>query len=163
MPVAAPPGNVKDALRWSLESASREFGVTKDAIKRRLVEVSEFPDPKDKCFGTFQIIKAVFGDIHGERLRETKEKADNWALKNAVMRGELLDRNAILRGMEHIVTAVARLIDSSSLTKQEKVDLRNSMANWPVIVRGVAEQQSHEAVAPGKNGENGASEEAEAD
>jgi phage terminase Nu1 subunit (DNA packaging protein) len=158
MPSPVPPGNIRDSLRWSIDAASREFGVSKDWVKKRLIEVNEPSNPKDKCFSTAQIVKAIFGDIHGERLRETKEKADNWALKNAVMRGELLDRSSILRGMEHIITSTARLIDASSLSKTEKTDLRNTIATWPVVVRGVAERQSHE-IALGKNGKEGGSEE----
>jgi hypothetical protein len=155
MPSPVSPGNVKELLRWSVEASAREFGVSKDWIKKRLIEVNENPDAKDKAYSTAQIVKAVFGDIYGERLRETKEKADNWALKNAQLRGELLDRNSILRGMEHIIAATARLIDASSLSKTEKTDLRNTLATWPVVVRGVAERQSHEIAVGSKNGKEG--------
>jgi hypothetical protein len=131
----------QEELRWSLDAACREFGITSHTLHKRLVAVNERADLEDKCYSTEQIITAVFGSIQGERLREVREKADNLALKNASLRGELLDRMELAKALEPIFLAVRQIISASSLSKEMRDDLLNTIATFPLSVANVAVKQ----------------------
>jgi hypothetical protein len=132
----------EEEFRWSLEAASREFAITANTLRKRMVAVSESPDRKDNCYSTEQIVTAIFGSIQGERLREVREKADNLALRNASLRGELLDRAELAKALEPIFLAVRQIISSdSSISKEVRDDLLNTIATFPLAVANVAIKQ----------------------
>jgi hypothetical protein len=140
---------VKSPVRWSTDAACREFNTTAQTLRKGLNAADESPG-LDRCYSTSQITAAVYGDIHGERLRETKARANHWELKNGILRGDLLDRAALTRGLEHIVLACAAIIQASTLTKTEKRDFLTNLSSWPVVVEGVARKQTREAARGGK-------------
>src|SRR5438876_3203883 len=105
-------------FRWTIEAASREFGITSSILRKRLTAIHERADREDKCYSTEQLVKAIFGSLQGERLRELRERADNLALKNASLRGEMLDRAELIKALEGIFLAVNQLIAAASLPKE---------------------------------------------
>lgn len=133
--------NIPDEdLRWSVNAAAREFGITAPTLRKRLITAREMA-ARDKCYSTEQIVKAIFGSIQGERLREIKERADNMALKNASFRGEMLDRGELTRALEGIFLAVNQILSAASLPKELRDDLLSTIATWPVAVANVAVKQ----------------------
>ena len=86
----------------------------------------------------------TFRSISTERLREIKERADYLALKNAALRGELLERDAILRAGEAFVVSIRSLIETSSMTKDEKNSLLETLSTWPITVNDAAKRQKRQ-------------------
>ena len=47
--------------------------------------------PSAKGYRTAEVVRAIFGDYEGERLRKIREEADGLAIKNAKERGHLIE------------------------------------------------------------------------
>jgi phage terminase Nu1 subunit (DNA packaging protein) len=144
-----------EELRWSLEAASREFAVTTGTLRKRMVAVGESADRKDHCYSTEQITTAIYGSIAGERLRETKERADNLALKNAFLRGDLLDKAELTKRLEPAFLAIRQIITASPLPKEQRDDLLSSIATIPIVVAEVAVKQHKQTPDAEEKGEEG--------
>ena len=86
----------------------------------------------------------TFRSISTERLREIKERADYLALKNAALRGELLEREAITKAGEEMLIAAKSLVETSSMSRNEKQDFLENLASWPVVVKDVAKRQTRQ-------------------
>jgi len=149
--------NVSHPIRWNVEAAGREFDWHFDTLKKKLIQAEQIP-AADGSYSTKQICCALFGDIASERLRKTREEADHMALKNAVLRCELLPKALITQAMENIFVTIRQLIEASSMSTIEKKDLMDAIFNWPVAVRNVEQKVTKEikfAKAAEENGENG--------
>ena len=79
----------RDPLRWTVDKAAREFGVTEYLMRKRLKDGAEHPGP-DGCYTTGQLHKVMFGSLHLERLRKTAAEADAVEMTNAITRREFL-------------------------------------------------------------------------
>ena len=86
----------------------------------------------------------TFRSISTERLREIKERADYLALKNAALRGELLEREAITKAGEAFVVSIRSLIETSSMPKEEKNSLLETLATWPITVNDAVKRQKRQ-------------------
>lgn len=84
------------AIKWSVNRAAGEFGVTHQTLTRRLLAHGTQPD-ENGCYSTQQICAAVFGDKEGEKIRLTKEQADKLELENAKTRKEMADMEQVER------------------------------------------------------------------
>jgi hypothetical protein len=78
---------IEGPIRWTLLRAQKEFGVSRDVLKGKLDQVGENPGG-DGCYGTPQILAAIYTDSKEERARLTREQADKIALENASTRRE---------------------------------------------------------------------------
>ena len=151
----ANPNKPLPPLRWSIVRAAREFGLSRDTLSRKLSIAKEVADPTG-CYSTKQLLAALYGDLPAERLREVRGKADNWELKNGALRGELLSREAITKAGEAFVIAARSLIETSSMTKDERNSLLESLATWPIVVRETAKRQTSQLhLRPEKDAANG--------
>jgi hypothetical protein len=140
-----PRGNIpRDALRWTVESAAREFDISKETVRKRLTAVEEYPDAQDKCYSTGQIVHAIFSSIQAERLREMKGRADNWELRNGALRGELLNRESLSKALGAIFSALTQIILSAPVPRSVKDDLLTNISSWPVAIRSVSARQSRQ-------------------
>lgn len=101
--------------------------------------------------------KELHDDLATARLREVKERADNLMLKNAVLRGELLERSEMTKAGEAFMISIKALVETfSSLSRTEKESLLEAMAGWPVVVKNVAERQAKQIrLKPEKEPQNG--------
>jgi hypothetical protein len=148
--------------RWDLKAAGREFGMTPDTLRRKLNQAEQIP-AADGTWATKQIVRAVFGDLAGERLKETRERAANWELKNNILRGESLPKSLLTPALEQIFIIVKQLVMGSSMTPAEKRDLLQTIASWPIAVASVVSRASREvkltAEDNGAQSENGRAEE----
>tara|TARA_R110000868_G_C10862841_1_gene761634 strand:+ start:1065 stop:1508 length:444 start_codon:yes stop_codon:yes gene_type:complete len=102
------------AIRWSKWRAAQEFGIDQKTLTGRLTRYG-IEEGDDKCFSTKQICDAIYGDIDGEKLRLTKEQADEKALSNAERRRELIPSDEFVsvaeRGLQSMVATVMGMTD----------------------------------------------------
>ena len=89
-------------IRWNLLKAQKEFGISRDVLKGKLDQAGEQPG-EDSCYGTPQILAAIYTDAKEERVRLTREQADKLALENAQTRRE----QAPMEQVEKVWTAWA--------------------------------------------------------
>jgi hypothetical protein len=113
-----------EPLRWSLYRAALELHTTEPTLLKRLQEVGIVADPKTAAYTTMQIFSALSqGDSKTLRDREVRERGDNWALRNAELRRELLPATEVLRCLEGTFTVIRQEILGSQLP----VDTQNSI------------------------------------
>jgi hypothetical protein len=124
--------NVKSPLRWSIESACREFAINRKTLERRLSETSTVPG-EDTCFSTQQILAAVTGgDLRSERLRLVRAQSEHMELKNKTHRDELLPRDEVYEMMSGTFLAMRGLILGSPIPEEMKRSLLLSLKNIDV-------------------------------
>ena len=125
-----------------------------ETLRRKLSQTKQ-TQAADGTWTTAQIVAALYGDIHGERLRKTAAEADHWELKNDVLRGESLPKGLLTSALEQIFVIIKQLIQASSMTTPEKRDLLNTIATWPVAVATVATKAAKQVKLERGEGENG--------
>jgi hypothetical protein len=128
-------------LRWNVEKAAREFGVNNSTLKRRLNEVSASPD-KDGLYTTEQLVEALFGSMHVEKLKTQREITARYALENAITRAEVLNRAELTKGFTALADVFSTVITLSELSRREKEDFLKNLSSWPVLLEDVAAAQS---------------------
>jgi hypothetical protein len=154
-----PLTSIPSPLKWDLKAAGREFGLTVDTLRRKLNAAKQTP-AADGTWTTAQIVAALYGDIHGQRLRKTAAEATNWELKNSVLTGESLPRALLTSALTEIFIVIRQLIEGSSMTTPEKRDLLNTIATWPVAVKNVAAKAARQVrLEPSEAGVNGEADE----
>jgi len=83
------------ALKWTLETAAREFGVSRETVKRGLTANGEtVKRGRASSFTTQQIVAAIFGDLKHERLLKTREERTLLELERREKEGELVSMAA---------------------------------------------------------------------
>ncbi|SRR5258708_39246444 len=157
----------KKLLRWSMVDILREFGheVRADGtLRKKLRAERQFPGSDGK-YSTEQVCAAIYSEATRERLRGTKERADNWSLRNAIMRSESLPKAAVIDALSKTFDVIAQLVQSSALTSQEKKDVLAAISAWRGMVATVAQKASRQlsmsTSGDGANGHNGHGEEEE--
>ena len=61
-------------MLWSLNRASIEFGIDRRTLEKRLTGIDV--QPGDDGYSTRDIVRAIYGDMEGEKLREKRAQAD---------------------------------------------------------------------------------------
>src|SRR5690348_3357771 len=114
-------------IKWTLLRASVEFGIDRITLRSRLQKLGIVEDK----FTTAQILKAVQINttIEQEKLRKTKEEADEVALRNEKSRGNLIDIETVKKAGEGIFVSFRQKILSSSLLDSEKDEILNDLRN----------------------------------
>lgn len=111
------------AARWNIEKASAEFDINPRTLSARLRQYSIEPG-KDGKFSTKQICSARFGDIDNEKLRLTKEQADEKEMSNALQRGELVVKAEVVSlvtgGLQAMVATVLAMTEIT-IEQREKI------------------------------------------
>jgi hypothetical protein len=93
-------GNTPDAapLRWTISKGAREFGLTIYLLTKQLKDGKEEPD-SEGCYSTLQLTRAIYGSLHTEQLRRTREQADRYQLENEITRGQYLNKAELMAGL----------------------------------------------------------------
>jgi hypothetical protein len=111
------------ALRWTIETASREFGPDHKTLRRRLVAADQLPG-EDGKYSTAQIVGVIFGDLYRQKLRLVREQADKLADENQARRDDLYEADVILHQVyPALFSAIRDVIKASKLTENEKADI----------------------------------------
>ena len=119
-------GKRQKVVRWSMEAASVEFGIHHATLAKRL-KAQSIGHGEDGLWSTAQICAAVFGDIAGERLRKTREEADQLALKNAQIRSELIPLAEASERVGKWAVAIKEKILASPLPATDKNDILDDL------------------------------------
>ena len=129
------------ALRWAIERAGIEFGLTSQTLRRSLGKTSATPDA-DGYYSTKQIIAAVYGAFDQEKFATQKELTKKYQLANAVAEASVLDRAELMRGLAMIADAMVSRIMVANVDRAVKEDLLNDLSGVPLILENVAHAQS---------------------
>lgn len=124
-------------LKWTLKRAGVEFGFDPATIKRRLVASGAAPDA-DGCYGTLEIFNALAGgNIHAERLRECRERADNLELKNQQLRKELLPAGEVHQTLSQcFIDIKGEILGNGDLSLDQKESLLMRLARVKIAANG---------------------------
>jgi hypothetical protein len=130
-----------EPLRWRAERAAVEFGLTTNTLRKALGKNSAAPD-HDGLYSTQQIIAALYGSLHIEKLRTQRQIADRITLENQITRSEVLNRAELTRVMSAIGDAMSSRIMASGLSRSEKEDILRDLATVPLVLQEVADRQT---------------------
>jgi hypothetical protein len=131
----------QEPLRWNVEKAGVEFGSASATLRKSLAKISELAGP-DGCYSTKQIVGAIFGSMHIEKLATQKELRRKLELENAITTGSVLDRAALSTAFAAIADAITSRIMSSELSRDAKEDLLRDLSSIPVAIETVARRQT---------------------
>src|SRR6516164_5106991 len=117
-----------EPLRWNVEVAAREFGMTEMTLRKSLAQNSACAG-EDGCYSTREIREAVYGDLHSERILTQRQLTRRYELNNRIVEGTVVDRAELLRLFAGVADAMTSRIEASSLTREEKTDLRRDLSS----------------------------------
>jgi hypothetical protein len=117
----------KAALRWSVEGAGIEFGLTSQTLRKLLAKTSATPDPNG-LFSTKQIIGAVYGAFDQEKLATQKQLTRKYEIANAIAEASVLDRSEVMKVLAAVTDAIVARIMASELSRSAKQDLLAELA-----------------------------------
>ena len=129
------------ALKWSVERAGVEFGMTHVTQRKLLAKNSAVPDA-DGLFTTKQITDAVFGGLNEEKLATQRQLTRRYELDNQVVEASVLNRAELEKVLAQVADAIQSRIMSSELSREFKEDVLRDLASVPLILEDVASRQS---------------------
>jgi hypothetical protein len=141
-----------------MADALREFSheVRADSTLAKKLKASGQTPGADGKYSTVQICSAIYGEGVRERLRGTKERANNWALRNALLRSETLSKDAVVDALGKVFGVIAKLVEASNVTTTEKRDILGAINSWRAAIDRVALKASKQIVATnGDHSDNG--------
>ncbi len=92
-------------LRWSIEWASKEFGIDRRTLTKTLTAAG-ISAGSDGKWATREILVAIYGDKDAAELRLTLAKAAQIERKNRVADGQLVETEAVCRFAEGLGAAL---------------------------------------------------------
>jgi len=133
------PQNV--ALRWNVEKAAIEFGMTPIMLSRALAQNSTVPG-KDGCYTTAQICEALFGVMHQEKLATQKEIRKRYTLENQITEASVLNREALAASFAELADALQQAVINSGLPREARENFLHNLSSWPLRLQTIARNQS---------------------
>jgi hypothetical protein len=130
-----------EPLKWNLRKAAQEFGTTPDTLKKTLNRVSQEPDVNG-LYTTGQLVQALFGQLHVEKIRYQRACAEKVELENSVAKAELLDKRELTTSFAALADAMTCIITTSGLNREEQQSLQRELASIPVIIADTARRQN---------------------
>jgi hypothetical protein len=130
-----------EPLRWNLRKAAVEFSTTSDTLKKSLNQISASPDA-DGLFSSQQLVQALYGELHFEKVRTQRALARKLELENDITTASVLNRAEVERVFAAIADAIKTRVMSSHLDRREKEDILNDIAALPIVLREVAYAQT---------------------
>jgi len=132
----------KAALKFAVERAAIEFGTTSQTLRKALNKASIRADA-DGLFTTAQIVTALFGEMHQEKLKTQRELTRKHALANAVVEAGLLDRAELAKTFATLADAISsRIMSATELPRSVREDVLRDIASWPLALEDVKARQS---------------------
>jgi hypothetical protein len=146
-----------ERLRWVVQRAADEFGLTTGTLRKALAKDSAVAD-ENGLFSTKQVVAAIHGALDQEKLRTQAQITRKLELQNAIAEASVLVRAEVMRGLSMVADAIKSRILSSGLSRHEQEDILKDIASIPVMLKEVGQAQTRQRV----NG-NGAHPEANTD
>jgi hypothetical protein len=130
-----------EPLRWNLRKAAVELGTTPDTLKKSLNRVAASPDP-DGLYSTGQLIQALYGELHVEKVRTQRALARKLELENDITMASVLNRAELMKGLAAIADAMVSRIMAADVSRSVKEDLLKELSSIPLILKDVAHAQT---------------------
>jgi hypothetical protein len=122
-----PKGKQREAIRWNMEAAAREFRVHRKTLSTRLTKEGTIAG-EDGCFSTDQITKALYGDIEKQKIRIATETADRIALGNDETRRGLVNKADLMSKFQAVFAEIRQRILNSPLENDRKDSILKSLS-----------------------------------
>jgi hypothetical protein len=120
----------RNPLRWSLLRAATEFGIDRQTLGKRLQDAGQEVGG-DGLFGSAQLASAfVGGDIHAERLRETRARALRLELHNSEKQNKTIPAELVYECVSRLLATLKQEILGSGLSEHEKRSLLTHMSEF---------------------------------
>lgn len=120
-------GRKFEPIRWTLERASREFGLDKKTLSGRVKRQGELPG-EDGRWSTQQMVRAIYDDLEFERIRKTRAEADGQEMLNRKTAGELVDLEQLASRLEPVMIEMKRIVLSSGLKHADQDRMLGELA-----------------------------------
>ena len=138
-------------LKWSVERAGVEFGMTSNTLRKALNKNSAKGDA-DGCFSTKQIADAIFGGLAEEKLATQRQLTRKYELENQIVEASVLDKAALSSGFAALAEALSNVVMTDrNLTRESKENFQRNLSGWPVILETVAKRPTR--LRRSKNGQ----------
>jgi hypothetical protein len=131
----------QEPLRWNLRKAAIEFSTTSDTLRKSLNQISASPDP-DGLFSSQQLVRALYGELHVEKVRTQRALARKLELENDITTASVLNRAELMKAFAAIADAMVSRINSANVPRSVKEDLLKELASIPLILKEVAHAQT---------------------
>lgn len=109
----------QEAIRWSITTASAEFGVARDTMRTAFRQAGQLAGD-DERYTTKQICAALFGDLKAEKTGLTRAQREHWELENKQAAGLLVNVDDAIAMVHQFTYAIRQKILMSGLTDKEK-------------------------------------------
>ena len=129
------------ALRWNVEKAGVEFGLTATTLRKALNKNSAAAD-KDALYSTRQIAAAIYGSMHVEKLATQRQLTRRYELDNAIVDASVLNRGELEAVFAQIADSLHQVVMASELPRKSKEDFLHNLSTWHVAVDNVARNQT---------------------
>jgi hypothetical protein len=128
-------------LKWFCDRAAIEFSLASHTLRKALAKNSAAPDA-DGLYTTAQIVAAIYGSMHIEKLATQRELRRKLELENAITTATVLDRSALMKGFAQVADAMTFIISTSGLSREAQEDLQRQLATIPLVCDNVARSQT---------------------
>ena len=131
------------ALRWSVERAGIEFGLTSQTLRKSLAKNDAQPDVAG-LYTTKQIAGAVYGGAFSEeKLRTQRQLTRKLEFENAITEATVLNRVELMKVLSAIADGMtARIMADAEMSRSAKQDLLRDLSSIPLTLEQVAHAQS---------------------
>ena len=104
-------------MKWTIQKAAIEFGVDSKTIRSGLARNDvEVKKGRGSSYTTRQITAAIFGDLKGERIRETRARADLLELKRKERAAVLVPMDLARKVVSDVLVPIRTELLASSAT-----------------------------------------------
>lgn len=130
-----------EPLRWNLRKAAIEFSTTSDTLKKSLNQISASPDA-DGLFSSQQLVRALYGELHFEKVRTQRALARKLELENDITTASVLNRAELTKAFAAIADAMVSRIMAAGVPRSVKEDLLKELSSIPIVLKEVAHAQT---------------------
>lgn len=120
-------------IHWNADKAGLEFGIDPKTIRKRIKACGIDPAFKDRTYSTQQIAAAVYGDLHGEKLRNERLDGDIKELKKAEWERKLVPSAEVSRAWAFHTLATRNIVLNSSTPEDVKQELLKQFESTPIL------------------------------
>lgn len=119
-------------VRWSLNQAAGEFGFARQTVKNRLVAAGISPG-EDSRYSTADLLRALYGDLDGEKLRKLRAEASLAELELARAEKSVLDVGIVARvWADELGNLRGAVLNCTSISKVDRHQLLKALHDLPL-------------------------------
>jgi len=106
-------------IRWTLHRAAGETGFARQTVRNRLVTAGISPGDDD-CYSTQEILRALYGDSDGEKLRKLRAEADLAEMERDERSRSLISSEVVEEVWTEVLTNMRGAVQSLDLDRKQK-------------------------------------------